>query len=92
VAPRIVIYRLSKRYQVHIFALGNTRRTFKYGLLTGFVLLAVHAFNYARLGSDVSAEYTVFIHYSLTEKLLDVLDAVALTPIVEEMLFRGFIY
>jgi membrane protease YdiL (CAAX protease family) len=88
----VVAWGLKRRYSFRLFFLGDARKTWACGIASGVTLLGLHLLVRVSFPSYPPADYVLFLHYGYAEKCLFALDMVVLRPIVEEILFRGFIY
>ena len=88
------IYYLNNKYPLKVFSNFNEKDNLKYFLIGTVLCFTLNLFYgiSARLTRIVPEQYTLFIQYSIFGKILDLINSLILTPVLEEIFFRGFIY
>jgi membrane protease YdiL (CAAX protease family) len=87
-----LIYYLSLRYPSKLLSIDNLGRIFKYGLSLGAIIPAVMFLLYFLGMMSTPNDYSVFLNYGAFGRCLWIVNMVIITPIVEELLFRGSFY
>lgn len=88
----VVIYVLNAKYPLNAFSSVDLRKTSKYGFLGGVVLLAEPILNSFRKIPVLPSDLNIFAGYEIFLRIVFLINLILITPIVEEILFRGFYY
>lgn len=90
----VPVYYLNNKYPLKVFSNFNGQENLKYFLI-GTVLCVILNIFYgisARLSRNAPEQYSLFIQYSMFQKLTDLVNSLAFVPLLEEIFFRGFIF
>jgi membrane protease YdiL (CAAX protease family) len=93
------IYYLNNKYPIKIFSNCKKKDNLRYFLIGTGLCFALDLFYGISAGLTrnipdqyVPERYALFMQYNMFQKLLDLVNSVIVTPVLEEIFFRGFIY
>ncbi len=90
----VPIYYLNNKYPLKIFSNFNKKDNLRYFLIGTGLCFALNLFYgiSVRLTRNIPDQYALFMQYSIFQKVLDLVNSLISTPVLEEIFFRGFIY
>lgn len=92
ISGMVTLYFLNKKYPLDFSFKINIKLVSKYVLPALFISLIFNFPHHAWLSNNIPKQYALFIELNIAEKIFYLFNLCFLSPTIEEVLFRGFIY